>query len=70
MHELMTGMFWGGVVMALPPVTLGVGIAVFLVRRRSRVARRRRDDRAAGSSVAQAAGLTHEGGHPLREQNE
>ena len=33
MHDLMVGMFWGGVVMALPPVALGVGILVFILRK-------------------------------------
>jgi len=33
MHELMAGMFWGGLVMALPPVILGVWLVVFLLRR-------------------------------------
>jgi hypothetical protein len=32
MHELMVGMFWGGVVMALTPVAVGVGICVMLIR--------------------------------------
>ncbi len=32
MQSLMTGMFWGGVVMALPPVALGVAIAVFIIK--------------------------------------
>ena len=36
MHDLMTGMFWGGVVMALPPVLLGVGMFVFAMKQRSR----------------------------------
>jgi hypothetical protein len=33
MHELMAGMFWGGLVMALPPVILGVWLVIFLLRR-------------------------------------
>jgi hypothetical protein len=32
MHNMMVGMFWGGVVMAIPPVALGVWIAVWLIR--------------------------------------
>jgi hypothetical protein len=32
MHELMLGMFWGGVVMAFTPVAVGVGICVMLIR--------------------------------------
>lgn len=32
MHELMLGMFWGGLLMALPPVALGVAICVMLIR--------------------------------------
>jgi hypothetical protein len=42
MHDLMAGMFWGGVVMALPPVTLGVAILVFVIRHRLRAAERTR----------------------------
>ena len=34
MHGLMQGMFWGGLVMALPPVLLGLGIAVYILRER------------------------------------
>ncbi len=33
MQDMMTGMFWGGVVMALPPVALSIGLAIFLYRR-------------------------------------
>lgn len=33
MHNLMVGMFWGGVVMALPPIALGIGVLVFVVRK-------------------------------------
>ena len=33
MDSLMQGMFWGGLVMALPPVAVGVGIAVWAFRR-------------------------------------
>jgi hypothetical protein len=29
---MMWGMFWGGLVMALPPTAVGIGIAVFLWR--------------------------------------
>lgn len=32
MHDLMVGMFWGGVVMALTPVAVGVAICVMLIR--------------------------------------
>jgi len=42
MHDLMTGMFWGGVVMALPPVLLGVGMFVFAMKQRSRGEERKR----------------------------
>jgi len=30
---LMIGMFYGGVVMALVPVSLGVGVAIYVLRR-------------------------------------
>jgi hypothetical protein len=33
MHAMMTGMFWGGVVMAVPPVAMTVAIAVYVFRR-------------------------------------
>ena len=33
MNALMTGMFWGGVLMSLPPVALGIWIAWALLRR-------------------------------------
>lgn len=36
MHDMMVGMFWGGFVMAIPPVAVGVGIAVFLLREHAR----------------------------------
>jgi hypothetical protein len=39
-HGLMSGMFWGGVVMALPPVVLGIVIAI-MVLRHARADRRR-----------------------------
>lgn len=32
MNDLMVGMFWGGLVMAVPPVAVGVLIAVRLLR--------------------------------------
>jgi hypothetical protein len=34
MNQLMTGMFWGGMVMALPPVLLGLGIFAMIYRNR------------------------------------
>jgi hypothetical protein len=33
MNQLMTGMFWGGLVMALPPVILGIWIGAVVFRR-------------------------------------
>lgn len=47
MHSIMVGMFWGGLVMALPPVALGVWIVVFLLRQQ----RGRRSPERAGSRV-------------------
>jgi hypothetical protein len=43
MHELMVGMFWSGVLMALPPVAVGVAICVLLIRhdRQTQAAERR-----------------------------
>lgn len=32
MHDLMTGMFWGGLLMAAPPIAVGVWITVLLLR--------------------------------------
>ena len=34
MHGLMQGMFWGGLLMALPPVLLAIGIGVLVYRER------------------------------------
>jgi hypothetical protein len=34
-HTTMMGMFIGGVVMSAPPVLLGIGIAVYVLRRRA-----------------------------------
>lgn len=33
-HGLMTGMFWGGVLLSAFPVLLGVGILLYLLRNR------------------------------------
>jgi hypothetical protein len=33
-HSLMLGMFVGGVVMMAPPVILGIGIAMYVLRQR------------------------------------
>lgn len=43
MHDLMLGMFWGGFLMAIPPVAIGVAISVMLIRheREGRAAERR-----------------------------
>ena len=30
MHHLMQGMFWGGLVMAIPPVIISVAVIVYL----------------------------------------
>jgi hypothetical protein len=39
MNQLMTGMFWGGMLMSLPPVLLGIGIFALIYRnRRPRIA--------------------------------
>jgi hypothetical protein len=32
-HQLMMGMFIGGVVMMAPPVLLGIGVAIYAYRR-------------------------------------
>lgn len=34
MHDLMVGMFWGGLVMAVPPVLVGAGIVALLLQQR------------------------------------
>ena len=43
MHDLMLGMFWGGLLMALPPIAVGIAITVALLRyqRQNAVAERR-----------------------------
>jgi len=35
MHELMLGMFLGGMLLAAPPVLLGIGLAIYMWRRRT-----------------------------------
>lgn len=47
MQDMMTGMFWGGVIMALPPVALSIGVAVYIYRRH-RLTRERRTAEAGG----------------------
>ena len=32
MHELMVGMFWGGLFMAVPPILVGAAIVMLLVQ--------------------------------------
>lgn len=32
-HGLMQGMFYGGIVMALVPVSLGVGVGIYVLKR-------------------------------------
>ena len=44
MHELMFGMFVGGIVLAAPPVLLGVGVALYLVQQRRREQREEAGD--------------------------
>jgi len=46
MHDLMLGMFWGGLLMALPPVAVGVGITVLLVRHQRQAAGEDRSEQA------------------------
>ena len=36
MQDLMLGMFWGGVLLALPPVMIGLGLAAYLLQQRRR----------------------------------
>ena len=36
MHALMSGMFWSGLFMSVPPVVLSVGVIVYLLRQQSR----------------------------------
>lgn len=45
MHELMVGMFWGGLLMALPPVALGVGVTVLLIRHQRQSSAAERQER-------------------------
>jgi hypothetical protein len=44
MNELMVGMFWGGLVMALPPIVLSVWLVVLLYQRQRRDDADERDD--------------------------
>lgn len=41
MQALMTGMFWGGLVMAIPPVAISIGVVVYLLREQAREATKR-----------------------------
>ncbi|MGH7502471.1 MAG: hypothetical protein ACREL7_12030 [Longimicrobiales bacterium] len=43
MHQLMAGMFWGGLVMAIPPIALSIGVVVYLRRQQAREAEATRD---------------------------
>lgn len=43
MHELMAGMFWGGLLMAIPPVALSIGVIAYLLREQAREAAKRDD---------------------------
>ena len=43
MHQLMAGMFWGGLVMAIPPVALSVAVVVYLLKQQAREAEAARD---------------------------
>lgn len=45
MHGLMQGMFWGGLLMAVPPVLLFIGIA-YLVYREQRAGRDAKEEAA------------------------
>ncbi len=40
MHELMVGMFWAGLLMAVPPILVGAGIVVLLVKQQKLADRR------------------------------
>jgi hypothetical protein len=40
MRNQMVGMFWAGVVMATPPMAIGIGLVVYLVRRKRHPDRR------------------------------
>jgi hypothetical protein len=46
MHGLMHGMFWGGLLMAIPPVLLFVGLALLVYR----------EHRGVGNAKEEAAG--------------
>lgn len=48
MHALMSGMFWGGVLMALPPVAMTIGIAVYVYRRERAAREARAEEPTAG----------------------
>ena len=45
MHELMIGMFWGGLLMALPPIAVGVAITVLLIRHQRQTSAAERQER-------------------------
>lgn len=43
MHQLMSGMFWGGLVMAIPPIVLSVAVILFVRRQQVREAEATRE---------------------------
>lgn len=47
-HNLMAAMFWGGMIMALPPVAISVGVVIYLCRQYRAGQRDRAEEEAAG----------------------
>jgi hypothetical protein len=45
MPGVMVGMFWGGMLMALPPIALGIGLVVFIRRQQRADAAMRAEQR-------------------------
>jgi uncharacterized membrane protein len=45
-HGAMEGMFWGGLVMAIPPVVIGIVLAIYIFRQQ-RADRTAEEERAA-----------------------
>jgi hypothetical protein len=45
MHDLMLGMFLGGVLLATPPVLIGVAIGMYMLQQRRRESRQHQPDK-------------------------
>lgn len=51
-HGLMSGMFWGGVLLSSVPISLGIGIGIYVLRRHLADRGSGADEPAASSTTA------------------